>query len=135
MEGEGEILADTLADGLREADGERDADADALVDALADADGDCEAEGLTLALGLIEGLSEADGLGLADGLREGEPIAAISISAQTFTPLVAPRVENVWIQNSYRPSPLAGHWNSDSLSKSGTSLSGESVCAPPGSVT
>jgi hypothetical protein len=100
-------------------------------DALADDEADGER------LTLLDGLSDGLTLGLtdADGDALGEPITATAISAHTFTPLVASRSENVWTQNSYGPTARAGHVNVASLLASGASLSGESVCTPPGSVT
>lgn len=129
--GEGEMLA--LGD--CEADGERDA----LPDAEGLNEGDTEAEGLMLALGLIDddglmlGDTDDEGETLADGLTEND---AAPIDAHTFTPLVAfLTMENVWIQNSYVPLSPAGQMNSALLSASGSSLSGDNVSTPPGSVT
>lgn len=139
-EDEGEVLAD----------GEMDAEGDWDADGLAEAEGDSDDEGETDAeadgdsLGLIDGDTDADGDTEADGEgdtdadgdSDGEPIAATSIVAHTFTPLVASlNSENVWTQNSYSPTASAGQRNRASLSASGVNLAGESVCTPPGSVT
>jgi hypothetical protein len=83
--------------------------------ALADADGDGEA--LTLADGLRLGLTE--GLTDDDGDALGEPSSATTISAHTFTPLVACRRENVCTQNSYTPAASAGQVNVALLASSG----------------
>lgn len=136
---DGDVLADGLMDALTDDDGDTLADSLELGLGLklgdSDALGDCDAEGLIDADGLGDALSLAEGDNDADGLSDGEPIAATLISAHTLTSLVAPRVENVCTQNSYSPTPLAGHWNVASLFASGTSRSGDSVCTPPGSVT
>ena len=98
-------LGPSGAEGEADEDGDREGDELLLVDAEADDDGDTELLGLTLADGLIDALGEglldtlADGLTDADGLADGEPIAAITISAHTFTPFVASRSENVCTQN------------------------------------
>lgn len=99
----GGALGEALEDGLGECEVLELGDTDALAED--------DTEGLTLALGdsdgliLIDGEGEADteleGLKLgdtegdtdADGDAEGEPISATTISAQTFTPFVAPRRE------------------------------------------
>jgi hypothetical protein len=96
-EGEIEALGDTEREaealGLCEADG--DCDALALPETLGLFDDEGETLELADLLALDEGLIDAlgDGLTLLEGLRLGEPIALTSISAQTFTPSVAPRVE------------------------------------------
>lgn len=106
-EGEADEDGDVLAEGLMDADA--DDDGDTLAETLAlglglndgdrDALGDCDADGLIDALGLGDELTLADGETDAEGDGDGEPIALTSIVAHTFTPLVAPRVENVCTQN------------------------------------
>ena len=92
---------DWLADGDRLADGEIDAEGLNEADGERDEDGDSEAEAdgdsLELALGETDddGEMDGEGEGLTDalGLSDGEPILAMLIVSQTFTPLVASRSE------------------------------------------
>jgi hypothetical protein len=100
--GSSAVLGDADDDGLVDAEGLIDGLTDPLGDTLGDAegegvgdtDGDTDDDGLTLLLGLTDG--EGDGEVDADGDIDGDDA---EIDSQTFTPLVVPVSEYVWMQN------------------------------------